>query len=329
MTTVTVAELWRFPVKSMGGDRVDELRVDARGAHADRLWALRDVETGGTVSARRAPKLLGCSARYEQDPADDAGPGNVPSVLVTFPDGSESSSGDADVHERLSELVGREVRLTALRPVEDVSEHRQSLRQAMSDYAVAQRRRDFGLAESEPMPDMSVFTPKQLMTLARYSTPPGAFVDLSPIHLLSTTSMRSLSADGSGYDVRRFRPNMLVDIDDAAAEYPEAQWVGGELTIGKAALRVTIPTVRCSVPSRPQPGIEVDRQVGRQLTNRTGRFLGVYADVSRAGVLRVGDTVEVREPAAPGAVVRTAAQVGKRVAKSGQWVLEKTVMRGS
>ena len=67
-----VAQLWRFPVKAMGGQRVDEVRVDRRGVHADRLWAVRDLENEVTASARRVPALLGCSARYADDPGRPA-----------------------------------------------------------------------------------------------------------------------------------------------------------------------------------------------------------------------------------------------------------------
>ena len=47
MTTVSVSQLWRYPVKSMGGTAVDEVHIDRRGVHADRLWAVRDVENAG------------------------------------------------------------------------------------------------------------------------------------------------------------------------------------------------------------------------------------------------------------------------------------------
>ena len=88
--TATVTQLWRFPVKSMGGSTVQTIRVDRRGAHADRLWAVRDIEKGVTASARRVPVLLGCAARYVTEPGPDAGPGNVPSVVVTFPTAASS-----------------------------------------------------------------------------------------------------------------------------------------------------------------------------------------------------------------------------------------------
>ena len=327
MTTVAVTELWRYPVKSMGGHRIDEVRVDGRGLHADRLWALRDLENGVTVSARRVPVLLGCSARYADEPAPDAGPGNVPSVVITFPDGSECSSSDAEVHSRLSELVDREVRLTSLPPRDDTSQHRLSARQSMANFSVGHVRSDFGLSDSDALPDTSVFTPKQLLTLARFSTPPGAFVDLSPLHLLTTTSLRSLSADGDGYDVRRFRPNVLLEVDDPESAFPEANWVGGTLTIGTAELRVTIPTIRCVVPTRPQPGVELDRQLTRQLAERTDRFFGIYADVSTPGRLRIGDTVRIRKAAEPGAISRSVNAVGKRASRGVQRVLEATLLR--
>ena len=62
----------------MGGGRVDQVRVDARGVHADRLWAVRDLDKDITATARRIPALLGCSARYAEEPGPDAGPGNAP-----------------------------------------------------------------------------------------------------------------------------------------------------------------------------------------------------------------------------------------------------------
>ena len=74
MTSTTVHEPWRYPVKSMGGQRVPEVRVDRRGVHADRLWAVRDLENDITASARRVPALLGCCARYAEEPGPDAGP---------------------------------------------------------------------------------------------------------------------------------------------------------------------------------------------------------------------------------------------------------------
>jgi uncharacterized protein YcbX len=325
--TGSVTQLWRYPVKSMGGTQVDEVRIDERGMHADRLWAVRDLEHDITLTARKLPAVLGCSARYAVEPGPDAGPGNVPEVIITFPDGTERSSSDPGLDGALSELLGRDVALTALPPVDDTSLHRLSVRQTRTGFSAAEVRRDFGLAQSEALIDSSVFSTKQMLTLARFSTPPGIFADLSPVHVLSTASLASLSADGTPYDVRRFRPNVLVALDDTEAEFPESAWVGGDVLLGPVTLRVTNPTIRCVVPTRPQPGVELDRGLTRTLAERTDRFLGVYADVTTPGVVRVGDPVGVREPAMPGAVRRAAAAANKAVMRQLQRVLEATVLR--
>ncbi|MET0456694.1 MAG: MOSC domain-containing protein [Mycobacterium sp.] len=327
MSVVRVAQLWRFPVKSMGGHQIDAVRMDRRGPHADRLWAVRDLENDVTASARRVPKLLGCTAAYVTEPAADAGPGNAPEVVITFPDGAECSSSDPAVHALLSELVGRDVRLTPLPPAKDTSRHRLSVRQSKANFSAAEVRRDFGLAETEALPDTSVFTTKQILTLARFSTPPGTFVDLGPVHLMSSTSLASLATGAEPYDVRRFRPNVLVEVERPDSEFPESAWVGGEVRIGSATMHVTIPTIRCVVPTRPQPGVELDRGLTRRLVERTDRFLGVYADVTRAGVVRVGDEVSVRPPTPPGAGRRVLAAASKTATRQVQRLLEATVLR--
>lgn len=327
MADVTVSQLWRFPVKSMGGHLVDEVHVDRRGVHADRLWAVRDLENDITASARRVPTLLGCSAAYVTEPTADAGPGNVPEVTITFPDGTECSSSDTEVHRLLSELVGREVRLTALPPLNDTSRHRLSLQQSKDNFSAAEVRRDFGLSESDALPDTTMFTTKQIMTLARFSTPPGTFVDLGPVHLMSSTSLVSLSAGGGPYSVRRFRPNLLVDVDQPDSDFPESAWVGGEVLIGSASMRVTIPTIRCVVPTRPQPGLDLDSGLTRRLADRADRLLGVYADVSRSGLLRVGDVVTVRPASPPSGAQRALASARKSATRQVQRLLEATVLR--
>src|SRR5690242_18794952 len=91
--TMRITEIWRHPVKSMGGERLEHVRVDARGIHADRLWAVRDLELGAVTTARRLPMLLGCTARFTADPPPDAGPGRACEVAITFPDGDELTSG--------------------------------------------------------------------------------------------------------------------------------------------------------------------------------------------------------------------------------------------
>jgi uncharacterized protein YcbX len=308
-----VAELWRYPVKSLGGERVEHVDIDRRGVHGDRLWAVRDLERDVTATARRIPALLTATARYVGAVAPDAGPGNAPQVEITFPDGTVLSSGDDAVHAKLSELAGREVKLTALPAADDTSLHRLS-KLERENMSIAALRNDFGITEDEGFPDVSMFRMSDLATFSRYSTPPGMFVDLAPVHVISQTSLATIGAEiGDDVDVRRFRPNVLLSLNDPEDGLPESHWSGAHLTLGGAGLGVVMPTIRCVVPSRAQPGIEVDRRITKAVAGRAQRCLGVYCWVAADGVVRVGDAADLRSASAPKRVIADAARRAKRV----------------
>jgi uncharacterized protein YcbX len=93
---VRVTELWRYPVKSLQGERVTAAELTPRGLAGDRGWALFDLETGLGLTARRHPALLHASARLGDDGE----------VVVTLPDGSVAGDDDA-----LSGWLGRPVTL--------------------------------------------------------------------------------------------------------------------------------------------------------------------------------------------------------------------------
>lgn len=80
-----VIELWRYPVKSMGGERLSSATVGELGIEGDRGWGIYDVETSTVLTARRAPSLLFASARLVDG-----------DVTVRLPDGAEYSSDEAD-----------------------------------------------------------------------------------------------------------------------------------------------------------------------------------------------------------------------------------------
>lgn len=299
-----VGGLWRYPVKSMGGEALEDVVVDARGPRGDRLWAVHDVERGTTASARRLPALLGCRARYDTPPGPDAGPGAVPAVVITLPDGTEQASDDPGVHEALSAVLDRYVRLRAL-PV-DRRSFRLPWRERLTAFTPARLAGDMGVDAGEALPRYGGLTTRSLLTVARYATPPGSFVDLSPVHVLTDASLATLgkTLDGGPADPRRFRPNVLLA--GAPDGLPEHDWTGGVLTVGSARLIVTMPTVRCVVPSRAQHGVPLDRRVTRAVAAVGDRYLGAYADVRSAGAVAVGDGAEFAAPRPPSALVRSA-----------------------
>ena len=109
MPSGRVLTLTRWPVKSLGGEAVAALRIDARGAAGDRTHAVFDTFKGAPrrLTAREAPRLLAWSARYEEAEPDPAAP---PLPIVTAPDGTEFGWG-RDLAAALSDDLGRAVTL--------------------------------------------------------------------------------------------------------------------------------------------------------------------------------------------------------------------------
>ena len=309
-----IAELWRYPVKSLGGTRIEQADVSARGVLGDRLWAVRDVAKDVTASARQLPVLLTATARYTGAVPPDAGPGNAPEVEITFPDGTVLASSDDGVHAKLSELAGREVRLTALPPADDTSLHQLTREERSETMSAGWLRSAFGISTDEKLPDLSMMRFSDMVNFTRFSTPPGMFVDLAPVHVLTKTSVATIGAEvGSDLDVRRFRPNVLLALDSPDDELPESHWTGAHLAVGDTVLNVAMPTIRCVIPSRAQPGFEVDRRITKAVATRAERCLGVYCWVDTGGSVRVGDDVALRPVSAGRRAVATAARRTKRV----------------
>jgi uncharacterized protein len=286
-----VSQLWRYPVKSMAGEALERAEVTPSGIVGDRLWAVRDVDKDCITGGKRLPALMSCSARFLAEPEADAVDDRVPPVAITLPDGTELVSSQPDVSERLSDFLGRKVLLSPRRPASD-RVHYRAPRPTMADM-----RLQFGLGPDDPVPDFSMFPAAMLIELARFATPPGSYFDAYPLHILTTASLAELARRAPEADVAplRFRPNLLVDIGEGGG-FAEAGWCGGALRAGGVAARIEIPTVRCSMTTRAQPGLAADPSVLRALVEHARRCAGVYAQVERPGSLRVGDPVEV-EPA--------------------------------
>jgi uncharacterized protein YcbX len=109
-----VLQLWRWPVKSMAGERVRSTRVDARGAGGDRTHAVLHHHKGEwkPLTAREAPRLLAWRAAYPFAPDAGLHPERPPYALVTSPDGEHTYNwDDPRLRTALSGDLGREVRL--------------------------------------------------------------------------------------------------------------------------------------------------------------------------------------------------------------------------
>ncbi|MGI9123346.1 MAG: MOSC domain-containing protein, partial [Mycobacterium sp.] len=231
------------------------------------------------------------TARYASPPPPQAGPGHAPEVIIGIPDRGEISSSDPSLHSALSEYLDREVQLRALPPIADRDAYRAKAA------TQADLRTIFGLGPDEPLPDLSMFPVKKLAEISRYATPIGTYVDAYPVHLLTEQAVAAMKAlaPESDFDVRRFRPTVLID-SPSAASHPELEWCGGVLHAPGASLAPMIPTIRCVMPTHDQPGLARDPAITRTVAAHARRCLGVYGTVVSAGRLAEGDVLRLEPP---------------------------------
>ncbi len=114
--TGSVGSLWRYAVKSMRGEELDEALMNEGGIFGDRAYAVIDPSNGRVASAklpRKWSKLVDLSARLVEPRRSGD---QVPPVRITWPDGASVTSNDEDAGALLSEHLGRPVVLTTSRP---------------------------------------------------------------------------------------------------------------------------------------------------------------------------------------------------------------------
>jgi uncharacterized protein len=264
---VRVATLSRYPVKSMLGEQLEEAVLGSAGLPLDRRYGLLDAATGYVATAKH-PRLWRRLLQWSAAGSDDR-------VRVTAPDGHARDVDDPRLAEELTADLGRAVTVAAARPAgseverpdpEDVLAH--------------------GVEATVAAPTLEI----------SQGSAADTFVDYAPVHLVTTTTLAQL-----GMDAARYRPNLVVEADTAA--FAETEWVGRELTVGGATLRVVLPTPRCSVPTLEHGDLPRAPEALRPLltANRVDvpgfgvlPCAGVYAEVVHGGPVRRGDAVVLR-----------------------------------
>jgi uncharacterized protein YcbX len=290
MQAGTVKEIWRYPVKSLGGERLGAARVSKHGLVGDRVWAFVDAESGEIRSAKQIPRLLELRAEFAAgaEPSPESWGDAVAAVEIVGPDGARYAARDPGAQALLSAAIGAPVRLAPLAPPEDPAHYRLRAPRGGAELAAQMQ-----LQPGEPMPDFSGTPLELLKLLLEYVTPPGSYTDAYPLHLLTTASLAALrQRSGLDADRRRFRPNLWIDMGDAAG-FREFEWIGRRLRIGEAILAVESKTIRCSMPARAQPqlGIAEEPRITPALVLHCKRHLGVNVHVEREGEIRTGDPV--------------------------------------
>jgi uncharacterized protein YcbX len=215
--TLSVGALWRYPVKTLGGERLETAELTANGITGDRTVHVRGPE--GVRTSRRHHNLIGLHATLGPDgePFVDGLPWDAPEVL-----------------ERVRAAAGHDA------------------------------------------------------FLARYDGPER--FDVLPLLVATDGAVASF-----GRDVRRLRPNIVIDGVDGM---DEIGWPGAELHIGEVVIALDSRRGRCPMTTVDPDTLAVDREVLKDIIRRFEGKLALNAEVLRPGTIRVGDHVELVRPGA-------------------------------
>jgi uncharacterized protein YcbX len=246
-----VAAIWRYPVKSMRGERLEGAEIGPLGVDGDRAFGVLDKERGSVLSAKRAPALFHCASSYAENGA----------VVVELPGGSTFGLGH-DLDAALGELLNRPVTVVAAK-----------------DHPAA--RIQMAAADTTTEGEST-----------EWPAPPGTFFDASPIHFLTTATLRRYRElyPAGDFDPRRFRANFVVDTGDDAA-FLEDELIGSDVRVGEVGLHVTKGCSRCVMTTLEQPELSHDRGILRTIARENGNNLGVRAVVTAGGRVTLGDTL--------------------------------------
>ncbi len=175
ITEMKVAEVWRYPVKSMLGEELNQAEVEPAGIQGDRQWAVVDAESGVSLSAKRYAELLSCRAWT-----------NDSEIMIALPDGSEFPVSSTEAANGLSDLLGRKV----------VTRSAESTQTIQHEFPTAITE-----GEGEPFlwePGTEAFFDRAPLHLLTSAT-------LSELRRLQPESV---------FHRARFRPNFIIDTDE-------------------------------------------------------------------------------------------------------------------
>lgn len=248
-----VADLWRYPVKSLLGERLSAVSLLADGVADDRMWGIQDCNDGRILTGRREPRLLFASSRV--------GPDGLPTI--SLPDGQELSGPGAATDAALSAWLGKAVILV------------------YAPESEAPRAEYF----ADPTDDTS--------RAIEWAMPTGRFVDAYPVLLMTTAGLRGCRSvyPGGSWDVRRFRPNILIE--HGGDGWVEDAWAERRLDVGSTQLLPRRRCIRCTMVNRAQPGLDRDVTIYKTLHQAHRGEAGMWTQVVQPGIVSLGDAVTI------------------------------------
>jgi uncharacterized protein YcbX len=253
-----VESVWRYPVKSMRGEQLDEAFVGFGGVYGDRVYAFRSSAAPKGfpyLTGREQQRMLLYQPVY-RDPKQMAKPPNLAEAEAI-------GSGITPVYPDAAHIL-----LDVQTPSGE--------RVAIDDPRLAATLRE-GIREAH---DLTLLRSDRAMT------------DCRPISLFSIQTARQLSQEvGADLDKRRFRANVYIDIRSQSA-FEEDEFVGRTLRIGtKTVIAVVDRDARCKMITLNPDTAEANPEVMRCLARTHDGKAGVYAAVLVEGTIRPGDEI--------------------------------------
>jgi uncharacterized protein YcbX len=234
-----ISALFRYPIKSMAGERLDSARIGWHGIEGDRRLAFRRLDDRGAfpwLTASRLPELI----LYQPIGRQDATGERLPTHVRT-PDGKQYALADEALRKEIATRHRADVELMQLRH--------------------------------------------------------GIF-DEAAVSAIALGTMQTIAREvGRDTDVRRFRPNLVIDTNDAEP-FEEDRWVGKTLEFGSEgtgpAISVQMRDKRCVMMNLDPETAEANPEVMKAVIRMNENCAGVYGTVVRTGELRVGQVVSLR-----------------------------------
>jgi uncharacterized protein len=253
-----IESLWRYPVKSMRGEELQEAFVGFPGVYGDRLYAFRSSAAPKGfpyLTGREQEAMLLYGPRYRH-PERTRKP-------VNLAEAEAMGSGLTPVYADLSDFMVDVETPAGERLAIDDPRLVGMLRQGIGD--------------------------KHELTLLRSDR---SMTDCSPVSIISMPSVVQLSKEFEiGVDKRRFRANLYVQLESGNA-FGEEEFVGRTLRIGpKATIAVVKRDSRCKMITLDPDTAQANPEVMRRLARDHESKAGVYGVVLAEGVIRAGDKI--------------------------------------
>jgi len=255
-----VDSLWRYPVKSMRGEELDEAFAGFSGIYGDRLFAFTSSASPKGFpyfTAREQHRLLQYRPRFRH-PDKAVRPTNL-----TEAEGMGANPVWADPSELMVDVETPDGRTVAV-----------------DDPALVDRLR-------------SDVDQKHQLTLRRSER---AMTDCRPVSIFSLQSARQLGEEiGTQIDKRRFRANIYVDLGSAQG-FAENEFVGRSVRIGpRAVVTILERDPRCVMITLDPDTTEKTPAILKKVAQAHQGMAGVYGAVIIEGMLHKGDSVELLE----------------------------------